>query len=101
MCSRTLWVSPTNSPVRLGVSPAAASTRTGVFSERFEALFSCPGILGCSIYLSLISLSSVLWFSLYLFCKSFTSQLSHKYFIFDAIVIGFFLVIFTLFIVSV
>ena len=35
-----LWVSPTNSPVRLGVSPAAASTRTGVFNQRFEALFS-------------------------------------------------------------
>ena len=34
--------SPTNSPVRLGVSPAAASTPTGVFSQRFEALFSSP-----------------------------------------------------------
>ena len=33
------WVSPTNSPVRLGVSPAAASTLTGVFNQRFEALF--------------------------------------------------------------
>ena len=28
-----------NSPVRLGVSPTAASTPTGVFSQRFEALF--------------------------------------------------------------
>ena len=33
------WVSPTNSPVRLGVSPAAASTPTGVFNQWFEALF--------------------------------------------------------------
>ena len=31
--------SPTNSPVRLGVSPTAASTPTGVFSQKFEALF--------------------------------------------------------------
>ena len=30
--SRTLWVSPVNSPVRLGVSAAAASSLTGVFS---------------------------------------------------------------------
>ena len=29
-----------NSPVRLGVSPAATSTPTGVFNQRFEAL--CP-----------------------------------------------------------
>ena len=39
ICSRTLWVSSTNSPVRLGVSPTAASTPTGVFSQRLEALF--------------------------------------------------------------
>ena len=38
-CSRPLWVSPVNSPVRLGVSPTAASTPTGVYSQRFEALF--------------------------------------------------------------
>ena len=37
--SRPPWVSPTNSPVRLGVSPAAASTPTCVFSQRFEAYF--------------------------------------------------------------
>ena len=37
--SRTLWVSPTKSPMRLGVSPTAASTPTGFFSQRFEALF--------------------------------------------------------------
>ena len=30
------------SPVRLGVSPAAASTPTGVFNQRFEALFPAP-----------------------------------------------------------
>ena len=34
------------SPVRLGVSPAAASTLTGVFNQRFEALFPCAGALG-------------------------------------------------------
>ena len=37
--SRPLWVSPMTSPVRLGVSPAAAPTPTGVFNQRFEALF--------------------------------------------------------------
>ena len=47
--SRPLWVSPTNSPVRLGVSPAAASTPTGVFNQRFEALFPCTGALGCAV----------------------------------------------------
>ena len=49
VCSGTLWVSPTNSPVRLEVPCTAASTSTGVFSQRFEALFSCtgaPGLLG-------------------------------------------------------
>ena len=51
-CSRPLWVSPMNSPVRLGVALAEASTPTGVFTQRFEALFPCPGTLGCSIYLA-------------------------------------------------
>ena len=37
--SPALWVSPTTSPVRLGVSPAAAPTLRGVFNQRFEALF--------------------------------------------------------------
>ena len=32
-------VSPTTSPVRLGVSPAATSTPAGVFNQRFEAYF--------------------------------------------------------------
>ena len=45
----TLWISPANSPVRLGVSPAAASTPTGVFSQRFEALFPHAGALGCAV----------------------------------------------------
>ena len=44
--SRPLWVSPRNSPVRLGVSPADASTPTGVFNQRFEALFPHAGALG-------------------------------------------------------
>ena len=38
-----------NSPVRLGVSPAAASTPMGVFNQRFEALFPpcwSPGLCG-------------------------------------------------------
>ena len=46
---RPLWVSPRTSPVRLGVSPAAAPTSTGVFSQRFEALFPprwSPGLCG-------------------------------------------------------
>ena len=47
--SRLLWVSPTNSPVRLGVSPTAASSPMGVFTQRFEALFPCAGALGCVI----------------------------------------------------
>ena len=51
---RPLWVSPTTSPVRLGVSPAAAPTPTGVFNQRFEALFPLrwsPGLrsLLCSL----------------------------------------------------
>ena len=41
-------VSPMNSPVRLGVSPAAASTPMGVFNQRFEALFPHAGTLGCA-----------------------------------------------------
>ena len=48
--SRTLGVSPVNSPVRLGVSPAA-STPTGVFSQRFWGFISpCwnPGLCGLS-----------------------------------------------------
>ena len=45
----SLWVSPTTSPVRLGVSPAAAPTPTGVFNQRFEALFPLTGALCCVV----------------------------------------------------
>ena len=48
--SRPLWVSPTNSPVRLGVSPSAASAPTGVFNQWFEALFPHAGTVGCAVY---------------------------------------------------
>ena len=47
--SRPLWVSPTTSPVRLGVSPAAAPTPTGAFNQRSEALFPCAGVLGYAV----------------------------------------------------
>ena len=47
--SRPLWVSPTTSPVRLGVSPAAAPTPRGAFNQRFEALFPGAGALGCAV----------------------------------------------------
>ena len=50
--SRPLWVSPTTCPVRLGVSPAAVSTLTGVFNQRFEALFPRAGALGCTVCLA-------------------------------------------------
>ena len=33
-------------PVRLGISPAATPTPTGVFNQRFEALFPRAGALG-------------------------------------------------------
>ena len=35
--------------MRLGVSPTAASTPTGVFNQRFEALFPQAGALGCAV----------------------------------------------------
>ena len=47
--SRPLWVSPATSPVRLGVSPAAAPTPMGTFNQRFEALFPGTGALGCVV----------------------------------------------------
>ena len=47
--TRPLWVSPTTSPLRLGVSPAVAPTPTGVFNQRFEALFPPAGALGCAV----------------------------------------------------
>ena len=39
-----------NPPARLGVSPAAASTPTGVFNQRLEASFPSTGALGCVVY---------------------------------------------------
>ena len=50
--SRPLWVSPTNSPVRLGVSPGVASIPTGIFNQRFEALFPGAGALGWVVCLA-------------------------------------------------
>ena len=47
--SRPLWVSPMTSPMRLGVSPAAAPTPTGVFNQRSEALFPRARALGCVV----------------------------------------------------
>ena len=47
--SRPLWVSPTTSLVRLGVSPAATPTPTGVFNQRSGALFPHAGALGCMV----------------------------------------------------
>ena len=46
---RAPWVSPMNPPVRLGVSPAAASIPMGVPNQSFEALFPCAGALGCEV----------------------------------------------------
>ena len=50
--SRPLWVSPATSPVRLGVSPAAAPTPTGLFNQRCEALFPRAGALGYVVCLA-------------------------------------------------
>ena len=58
--SRTLWVSPTNFPVRLGVSPAA-TTPTGFYCQRFWGFISLhqnPGLCGLSC--SLVVLASYL-----------------------------------------
>ena len=48
--SRPLWVFPMNPSVKLRASPTAASTPTGVFNQRFEALFPRAGTLGCTIH---------------------------------------------------
>ena len=48
-----------NSPVRLGVSPAASSTPTGIFNQRFEVLFPQTGTLGFAVYLTLLLFLSV------------------------------------------
>ena len=57
--SRPLWVSPTTSPVRLGVSPAAAQTPSCVFTQRFEALFPHAGALGYAFCFALHHLSGL------------------------------------------
>ena len=57
--SRPLWVSPTTSPMGLGVSPPAAPTPTGVFNQRFEALFPRAGALGCVVCFTPRRLSSL------------------------------------------
>ena len=49
--SRTLWFSPINSLVRLGVSPAV-TTPTGIYSQRCEAFFSNARTLGCVVCLA-------------------------------------------------
>ena len=49
ICIPYRWVSEANSPLRLEISPASASTPTGVFNQRFEALFPCAGALGCAV----------------------------------------------------
>ena len=50
--SRTPWVCPMNSPVRLGVSPTATSTTTGVLSQRLGTLFPHTLTLSCLVYLA-------------------------------------------------
>ena len=77
--SRTLWTSPTNSSVRLGISPAAEPPQ--VFTTRgFEALISHTGTLSC-----VVCLVPQLFLSAYLHtnvklprlspcCKSFPSR---------------------------
>ena len=57
--SRPLWVSPTTSPVRLGVSPAAAPTPMDVFNQRSEALFPRAGALGYTVCFAPRRLSSL------------------------------------------
>ena len=47
--SRPLWVSPTTSPVSLGVTPAAAPIPMGAFNQRSEALFPRAGALGYTV----------------------------------------------------
>ena len=42
--------------MRLGASPAAASTPTGVFNQSFEALFPHAGALGCTVCFTLPTL---------------------------------------------
>ena len=49
---RPLWVSPTTSPVRLGVSPTAAPTPTGIFNQRFAWVARSASLSAvCLVYL--------------------------------------------------
>ena len=48
--------------MRLGVSPAAAPTPTGVFNQRFEALFPRAVALGCEVCFAPCHLSSLSMF---------------------------------------
>ena len=47
--TRPPWVPRMTSPMRLGVSPATPPTPTGIFNQRFEALFPCTGALGYAV----------------------------------------------------
>ena len=66
--SRPPWVSPMTSPVRLGVSPAAAPTPKGTFNQRSEALFPRAGALGYRV-----CFTTLLFFPVYL-CASVGPQ---------------------------
>ena len=51
VCSRSLWVSPKDSPMMLGVSPTAATPQ--IFTARgFKAFFSHSETLGCVVCLT-------------------------------------------------
>ena len=52
VCSKTLWVSPMNSPVRLGVSPAPSNLSQRFSVRGFEALFPHTGTLDCAVCLA-------------------------------------------------
>ena len=47
--SRPLWVCPTTSPVRLGVSPAAAPTPRALSIRGLRLYFPRAGALGCAV----------------------------------------------------
>ena len=63
-CSRPLWVSP--KPLLWGWEflLLPPPTPTGVFNQRFEALFPCDGVLGCAI-----CFTPPLFFPVYLFAN--------------------------------
>ena len=51
VCSQILWVSPMDSPVRLGV-PSTTAIPQCFITRGFEALFPCTGTLSCTVYLT-------------------------------------------------